>query len=95
MSATDPLPPKRRRFLERRTYRRNRLEDAARLVPVFGAFLFFGPVLILATGPHDGAGTAVWLVYYLAAWLGLVLVAAGLARSLRAPRPGPDGPEGG
>jgi hypothetical protein len=36
----------RRVFLERRTYRKNRLQDAARLLPVLGMILFFGPVFI-------------------------------------------------
>jgi hypothetical protein len=40
----------RRVFLERRTYRKNRLQDAARLLPVLGMILFFGPVFISEDG---------------------------------------------
>jgi hypothetical protein len=43
----------RRVFLERRTYRMNRLQDAARLLPVLGMILFFGPVFI----SDDGGAT--------------------------------------
>jgi Na+/proline symporter/DNA-binding response OmpR family regulator len=50
----------RRVFLERRTYRMNRLQDAARLLPVLGMILFFGPVFISDDGgarsPRRGRG---------------------------------------
>jgi hypothetical protein len=45
----------RRVFLERRTYRKNRLQDAARLLPVLGMILFFGPVFI-SDGQAEGRG---------------------------------------
>jgi hypothetical protein len=86
---------KQRVFLERRTYRRNRLQDAAKLLPVLGALMFFGPVFILTTDSGVGGGTARWLVYFLVVWLILIGVAAGLAAALNRITPrGPDQPDG-
>lgn len=86
----------RRLFLERRTYRRNRLQDAARLMPVLGAFLFFGPVFILTTNAGVGGGTGGWLIYFLAIWLLLIAIAAVLARALgRLSPPGAEDDEPG
>ena len=48
MSEPVQQAPERRRpplFLERSSYRRRRLRDAARLLPVLGVFLFFLPLL--------------------------------------------------
>jgi hypothetical protein len=72
----------RRLFLERRTYRRNRLQDGARLAPVLGAFLFFGPVFILTSDTGVGGGTSGWLVYFLGVWFGLVILSAALSAAL-------------
>lgn len=71
----------RRLFLERRTYRQNRLQDAARLLPFVGAILIFGPIFIR----DDGAGAptlAGQLVYYFAIWLGVIVLTALVSRSL-------------
>ena len=73
---------RRRLFLERRTYRRHRLQDAARLVPVFGALLFFGPVIILTSQSTAGAETSVWAVYFFTVWAGLIVLSAVLSRAL-------------
>ncbi|WP_102107148.1 hypothetical protein [Oceaniglobus roseus] len=61
-------PPREPVFLERQTYRRRRLMDAARVLPVLGAVLFMVPMLWFAgldarsgpaeTAPMDG-GAAV------------------------------------
>jgi len=72
----------RRLFLERRTYRRNRLQDGARLAPVLGALLVFGPVFILTSDTGVGGATGRWLVYFLLVWLGLVVLSAGLSYAL-------------
>jgi len=72
----------RRLFLERRTYRRNRLQDAARLAPVLAGFLFFGPVFILTSETGVGGGTGGWLVYFLLIWAGLVVLSAALSAAL-------------
>ncbi len=71
----------RRLFLERRTYRRNRLQDAARLLPVLGMILFLGPVFIIG-GEGQGTGLAGWLVYLFVAWLGLIVVTLLVGRAL-------------
>ncbi|MGQ0564544.1 MAG: hypothetical protein ACT4OK_05670 [Gemmobacter sp.] len=69
-------------FLPRARYRRRRLRDAARLLPLFGGFLFLLPVLwspattaARDTGP-DG-------IYLFAVWAGLIVVAGLLSRALR------------
>ena len=72
-------------FLARRSYRRRRLEDAARLLPWLGAFLFGLPLL------WTGARTAPGLVYLFAAWIVLIGIALVLSRRLaRAEGPGED-----
>jgi hypothetical protein len=69
-------------FVHRARYRRRRLSDAARLLPLLGAFLFLLPVL---WSPESGQGraTAADAVYLFAVWGGLVVTAALLARRLR------------
>lgn len=79
----------RRLFLERRTYRQARLQDAARLLPILGLILIFGPIFIRdddAVAPTLAGG----LVYYLAIWLGLVVLTALVGRALMGVTP-PDG----
>lgn len=68
-------------FLERRTYRRNRLQDAARLLPVLGAGLIFAPVFILGDA-SEGPGMGEWLVYFFVIWLVLIALTLVLSRSL-------------
>ena len=73
--------PRRPVFLGRIPYRRRRLRDAARLLPVFGLFLLVLPLLWLPPGPalrplSDD------LVYLFAVWVGLILVAAAFAPGL-------------
>ncbi|ABD55611.1 hypothetical protein [Jannaschia sp. CCS1] len=71
----------RRLFLERRTYRQHRLQDAARLLPFLGAILIFGPIFIRDDGP--GAPTlAAALVYYFAIWFGLIVLTGLVSRAL-------------
>lgn len=69
-------------FLAKSGYRRRRLNDAARLVPVFGAFLIFLPIL---WGPAQTpqADTATDGLYLFGVWAGLILAAAALAPGLR------------
>jgi hypothetical protein len=72
----------RRLFLERRTYRQNRLQDAARLLPVLGLVLVFAPVFIRGEAGAGGPDLATWLVYYFAVWLVLIALAAFVSRAL-------------
>jgi hypothetical protein len=87
----------RRLFLERRTYRQNRLQDAARLLPVFALVLFFAPVFIRGDAEAGGPDLATWLVYYFAVWMGLIGLTAFVSRSLTRSReatPEPDREDG-
>ncbi|WP_076485499.1 hypothetical protein [Rhodobacter aestuarii] len=68
-------------FLARRSYRRRRMMDAARLLPLFGVVLFTLPAL---WRPDAGAhpDTARGLIYLFTVWALLVALAAALARGL-------------
>ncbi len=63
-------------FLARSGYRLRRAMDAARLLPVIGAFLFFLP--LLWAGGRTGQG----VIYIFVIWLGLIIGAALLSRTL-------------
>ena len=73
-----PRPPL---FLARQTYRRRRMMDASRLLPVLGFFLFALPIL---WHPADTAepDTAKSAIYVFVVWLGLIVMAFLLARGL-------------
>ncbi len=77
-------------FLERRNYRRNRLQDAARLLPLLGLVLIFGPIFIRGAGA-EAESLSVTLVYYFGIWLGLIVLSALVSRALTA-MSGPDEP---
>ncbi|MEZ5730952.1 MAG: hypothetical protein R3D97_01335 [Paracoccaceae bacterium] len=79
--------PRQPLFHARQGYRRRRLTDAARLLPILGLFLFFLPVLWrpAATPEPDTAGGG---VYLFAVWFILILVAGLLARLLSGGEPG-------
>ncbi|WP_267138559.1 hypothetical protein [Anianabacter salinae] len=81
-------PPRNPLFLERRSYRRRRIADAGRLLPVAGLFLFLVPVL---WRPETGgpAGTAASGVYLFAVWFGLIAGGALLSRALVRPEDPP------
>ena len=68
-------------FLPRPEYRRRRLVDAARLLPVFGAFLVLLPILWAPaeTGARDTARDGIYLFVI---WAILVGLAAWLAPGL-------------
>ena len=65
-------------FLARETYRRRRLADAARLMPVLGSVLFVLPLL----WRDDEASTATGLIYIFSVWVLLIVLAAILSRRL-------------
>jgi uncharacterized membrane protein len=73
-----PKPPL---FLARASYRMRRLRDAARLLPIVGAFLLILPTLWVADGSIHM--TASDLIYFFTVWLLLVIVAAVFSRGLR------------
>lgn len=67
-------------FLARAVYRKRRLRDAARLLPILGLFLLLLPAMW--AGPASG-GSA-W-VYVFAVWAGLIGLAAALSPGLADP----------
>ena len=84
---SDEAPPV---FLDRRSYRRRRLGDAARMLPVLGVVLFLLPALgIGAERP------TVQIVGLFVAWGALIVLSAGLSRTLtRGAAEEPDPPDG-
>ena len=71
-------------FLARAVYRKRRLRDAARLLPVLGVFLLLMPGLWPANAPGETAASAQDWVYILLVWAGLMAIAACLAPGLAA-----------
>ena len=73
-----PKPPL---FLERESYRRRRVADAARVLPVLGALLFLVP-LLWAPAETAAPDTAPGGLYIFLVWAGLILAALLLSRRL-------------
>jgi hypothetical protein len=73
-----PKPPV---FLARAPYRRRRLRDAARLLPVVGVVLLLLP--LLWTEAARISLTAGDVIYFFAVWTGLIVAAALFAPGLR------------
>ncbi|NNE87707.1 MAG: hypothetical protein HKN27_06490 [Silicimonas sp.] len=69
-------------FLERESYRRRRLGDAAKLLPVLGVVLFLMPLLWAGRGSTAGG-----LVFLFIAWAFLIFVMALLSRRLAETEP--------
>lgn len=71
-------------FLEREIYRRRRLIDAAKWLPLAGVVLFVGPALLLGspTSEAEGARTATRLVYFFFIWVCLIATCAVISRGL-------------
>ncbi|MEZ5797390.1 MAG: hypothetical protein R3D63_07940 [Paracoccaceae bacterium] len=84
--------PKRPMFLAPSPYRRRRLRDAARLLPVFAAFLLILPELWSPPGQALRV-TSGDVIYFFLVWCGLVLVAAAFAPGLSAGESAPDDEE--
>lgn len=73
-------PPNRPLFVARESYRRSRIIDAIKLVPVLGALLFLVPVLNV----FSGSGTTIsGGLYLFLSWFGLIGLSAYLARRVR------------
>lgn len=69
-------------FLARALYRRRRLRDAARLLPVVGLFLLLLPLFWTPEARVNlSAGD---VLYFFAVWLALIGLAAAFAPGLRA-----------
>lgn len=64
-------------FLERQGYRRRRLMDAARLLPLIGAGLFAVPLLWPGTAETDAPySLSSAITYIFGTWAGLIVLAA-------------------
>lgn len=68
-------------FLQPEPYRHRRLIDAARLLPVFGTFLFVVPMLLLPKG--QAGSTAEAMIYVFLLWLLLIVFGALLTRYIK------------
>jgi hypothetical protein len=73
--------PSRPMFLARAPYRRRRLRDAARLLPVLGLFLLLMPLLWTPDGRMALSSGDV--IYFFSVWLILIGLAAAFANGLR------------
>ena len=69
-------------FVEKRTYRRRRMADAARLLPVFGVAFLSIPLLWSRTGEGNTSTTSAML-YIFGIWALLAAVSAAISRHLR------------
>ncbi|SHI79340.1 hypothetical protein SAMN05444000_10378 [Shimia gijangensis] len=69
-------------FHERKSYRRRRLIDMIRMLPLIGAFLWAVP-LLWPSGKDSATPTSLAIIYLFAVWLGMVLLGALLARLLK------------
>lgn len=73
-------------FVERQSYRRRRIGDAAKLLPFLGGVLVLMPVLWA-----EGARTAEGILYLFPVWAGLIVIVALLSRRLSDTPPGEGG----
>lgn len=86
MSGATQPPPRSDRaatspFLERQSYRRRRLMDAARLLPLLGILLFVVPLLWPVPRPGQGEAAATVtmsgaMIYVFCAWVLLIVTVA-------------------
>ncbi|MGE4327506.1 MAG: hypothetical protein AB7E21_15600 [Pseudodonghicola sp.] len=60
-------------FLERQSYRRRRLMDAARLLPVLGALLFAVPLIWPRAGQPGAVKSSDAVIYIFTVWAALIL----------------------
>ena len=84
--------PSRPSFVAEDTYRRRRVRDAARLLPLLGLFLFMLPLFWIGAGRGTATGGAG--IYLFAAWLLLIVLAAWIARRIGTDASAPGGSEG-
>jgi hypothetical protein len=66
-------------FFENKIYRRNRLIDAARMLPVFGFFLFVMPAIFIV----GSAPTATRWVFLFVVWVVLIFAAALISHAIK------------
>ncbi|MFT6452116.1 MAG: hypothetical protein ACJA06_001606 [Halocynthiibacter sp.] len=73
-------PPNAPLFLERRSYRRRRLIDMARLLPVLACFLWMIP--LLWSSGEGTARTGRAMLYIFSIWIVVIAISAFLSRRL-------------
>lgn len=73
-------------FLERKTYRRRRMHDAARAMPVLGVVLLMLPLLWSVDG-GPATSNADATLYVFAVWCLLIILSAVVSRALRPDTP--------
>ena len=78
MNAKHTIP-----FLERQSYRRRRLIDTIRTLPVIGGVLWVVPLLWRQSDAADVVMTSDAIIYIFSVWLLLVVGGGWLARSLK------------
>ncbi len=83
-------------FVERQTYRKRRLRDGARFLPIVGIVLILVP-LLWVRGEEGGIRTSSAIEYLFLVWAGLVLAGFVMALYLRDDTglPGDDDEAGG
>ncbi len=69
-------------FVDRRAYRRRRMADAARILPIFGAGLICIP-LLWTDQAGGAASTGAVMVYLFAVWVLLAILAAVISGYLK------------
>jgi hypothetical protein len=69
-------------FLERDVYRRKRLIDAIRVLPIAAALLMLVPAIMIGGASDANASTAWRGLYFFFLWSVLIMVAAFLVRRL-------------
>jgi len=77
-----PARPRSPLFLQRESYRRRRLIDAARFLPILGLLLWAVP-LLWSGGPEDAMPGSGALIYIFGIWTALVVAAFVLSVRLR------------
>jgi hypothetical protein len=76
-------------FVERRTYRRRRLMDIARLLPILGALLFAVPLMWPNPDPYPapdsqgGMATSAAIAYIFVVWGGLIAASLAFGAAVR------------
>jgi hypothetical protein len=71
------------RFLDRESYRKKRLIDASKLLPLLGALGFILPFVYLFTEEDAQRSPGQTAIYLFVAWLVLILCAGYLAPRMR------------
>lgn len=69
-------------FLERQSYRRRRLIDMIRMLPVIGALLWAVP-LLWPVGTESDTPTSAAIIYLFGVWFAMVVLSAVLAWILK------------